>query len=130
MGARNDKLVGASLEAAAYLYIPDDEMIYPSVKTDGVDELRTVLMLSQVHLVDAPEEIAQHCDEPYISSTTESGVTVGVAKAQGTKCARCWFYGKWEGDGDICQRCQHAVEVWETKEGVKFEKEEEAVPTA
>jgi isoleucyl-tRNA synthetase len=59
--ARNDKLVGASLDAAAYVYVKDEEilatltsldgdldLISPPVKTNGVDELRTALMLSQV----------------------------------------------------------------------------------
>ena len=59
--ARSDKLVGASLDAAAYVYVPDEEtravldkldgdrdLITPPQKTNGVDELRTTLMLSQV----------------------------------------------------------------------------------
>lgn len=59
--ARNDKIVGASLDAAAYVYVKDEaqreilksldgdiDLISPPVKTNGVDELRTTLMLSQV----------------------------------------------------------------------------------
>ncbi len=59
--ARSDKIVGASLDAAAYVYVPDEEtraildkldgdrdLITPPQKTNGVDELRTTLMLSQV----------------------------------------------------------------------------------
>jgi isoleucyl-tRNA synthetase len=59
--ARNDKIVGASLDAAAYIYAADpkvreiltsldgdEHLISPPIKTNGVDELRTVLMLSQV----------------------------------------------------------------------------------
>lgn len=61
--ARSDKLVGASLDAAAYVYAKDEEtrailntldgdrdLISPPVKTNGVDELRTTLMLSQVRM--------------------------------------------------------------------------------
>lgn len=59
--ARNDKLIGASLDAAAFVFVADEEtrqtlkklendknLIYPPVKTNGVDDLRTALMLSQV----------------------------------------------------------------------------------
>ncbi len=59
--ARNDKIVGASLDAAAYVYVEDEakrellkalegdlDLISPPVKTNGVDDLRTSLMLSQV----------------------------------------------------------------------------------
>lgn len=62
--ARNDKLVGASLDAAAVVYVPDEEirnilngldgdrdLVSPPIKTNGVDELRTALMLSQVSIV-------------------------------------------------------------------------------
>ena len=78
-GARVDKLVGASLEAAAYVYMPDDDkrktleglvgdenLIVPPEKTNGVDELRTVLMLSQVHVVDSPDAVSSACDEKYV----------------------------------------------------------------
>ena len=137
--ARNDKLVGASLDAATYLYVGDDEkrktleslmgdesMIFPPVKTNGVDELRTTLMLSQIHIVDSPESIAEACDEKYISTAeTSSGCIVGVTKAKGTKCERCWFYDEKIGEedlphDDICQRCNQAVTAWQGLTGEVF----------
>lgn len=143
--ARTNKLVGASLEAAAYVYVPkeeqasllsklvgDDDLIHPPVKTNAVDELRTVLMLSQVHLVDSADVISESCEEEYISTNKESGVVVGVAKAKGTKCARCWFYGEEVEEGGVCQRCSHAIKVWEETTGTEFVKEipEEAAAPA
>mmetsp|Transcript_15982 Transcript_15982/g.44195 ORF Transcript_15982/g.44195 Transcript_15982/m.44195 type:complete len:1048 (+) Transcript_15982:180-3323(+) len=138
-GARNDKLVGASLDAAAYLYVADEEkrktleslvgdesLVSPPVKTNGVDELRTTLMLSQIHIVDSPEKIAESCDEKYISTAdTLSGCIVGVAKAEGTKCGRCWFYDTQIGKlglphDDACQRCNEAIAVWEKTTGEPF----------
>jgi isoleucyl-tRNA synthetase len=138
-GARVDKLVGASLDASAYLYVADDEkrkllesllgdesIIQPPVKTNGVDELRTTLMLSQIYLVDSPEAIADACDEKYISTAeTSSGCIVGVAKAKGTKCERCWFYDTEIGkedlpNNDLCQRCNNAITVWENVMGESF----------
>jgi isoleucyl-tRNA synthetase len=133
-GARSDKLVGASLDAAAFVYIADEEkrkilenlvgdehLIVPSVKTNGVDELRTVLMLSQVHIVDSEEDISSSCDEKYVSTgETLSGCVVGVTKAAGTKCGRCWFHDTMLGEHGVCQRCNHAIDVWEEKSGETF----------
>jgi isoleucyl-tRNA synthetase len=77
--ARTDKLVGASLEASAFLCVPnpakrknlerlvgDDHLVTPPVKTNGVDDLRTALMLSRIHLVDSESEISSECDDRYI----------------------------------------------------------------
>jgi len=138
-GARSDKLIGASLDAAAYLYVADEEkrktlemlmgdesIIVPPVKTNGVDELRTTLMLSQIHLVDSPEAIAESCDEKYISTAdTLSGCVVGVAKAEGEKCGRCWFYDTKIGkqdlpQNDLCVRCNNAITEWEKTTGEVF----------
>jgi isoleucyl-tRNA synthetase len=137
--ARTDKLVGASLDAAAYLYVGDDDkrktleglvgdanLIVPPEKSNGVDELRTVLMLSQVHVVDSPEAISDACDERYVSKVeTSSGCIVGVSKAEGKKCGRCWFYDTQIGKhglphSDVCQRCNDAIAVWERKTGETF----------
>eukprot|EP00531_Pseudo-nitzschia_arenysensis_P000513 CAMPEP_0116145042 /NCGR_PEP_ID=MMETSP0329-20121206/16358_1 /TAXON_ID=697910 /ORGANISM="Pseudo-nitzschia arenysensis, Strain B593" /LENGTH=1035 /DNA_ID=CAMNT_0003640573 /DNA_START=75 /DNA_END=3178 /DNA_ORIENTATION=- len=137
--ARTDKLVGASLDAAAYLYVADEDkrkvleslmgdesLIVPPVKTNGVDELRTTLMLSQINIVDSADAIAESCDEKYISTAeTSSGCIVGVAKAKGTKCGRCWFYDEKIGEedlphSDICQRCNHAITEWEEVTGEEF----------
>jgi len=139
--ARTNKLVGASLEAAAYVYVEDetqkallaslvgdDDLIHPPVKTNAVDELRTVLLLSQIHLVDSPDDIpCEEDEEEYVSKNTESGIVVGVTKAKGHKCARCWFYSDSLNEEGVCPRCTHAISVWEETNGVKFVKEEEAV---
>eukprot|EP00429_Kryptoperidinium_foliaceum_P010472 CAMPEP_0176001570 /NCGR_PEP_ID=MMETSP0120_2-20121206/194_1 /TAXON_ID=160619 /ORGANISM="Kryptoperidinium foliaceum, Strain CCMP 1326" /LENGTH=1037 /DNA_ID=CAMNT_0017334121 /DNA_START=171 /DNA_END=3285 /DNA_ORIENTATION=+ len=150
-GARSDKLVGASLDAAAYVFVEDEEkreilqllvgdenLVVPSVKTNGVDELRTVLMLSQVYVVDSLDKIKASCDEKYISGAdTSSGCVVGVTKAEGTKCGRCWFYDTQIGKlglphDDVCQRCNNAIEVWERKTGQTFSRPpvEEEQPVA
>jgi len=145
--ARNDKLIGASLDAAAFVYAPDEEtrsklkslendenLIYPTVKTNGVDDLRTALMISQVNLVDSAEEVALACDEKYVAVGASSGFTVGVKKASGTKCGRCWFYDNQVGKmglphDDVCQRCNEAIFAWEKETGNTFTLEtKEEVP--
>jgi len=137
--ARSDKLLGASLDAAAYIYIPDAEkketlekfvgdenLISPPVKTNGVDELRTALMLSEIVLVDSEADIAKVCEKQYISgSDTESGCIVGVKKASGQKCGRCWFSDNQVGKhgllhADACQRCNDAIASWEKHTGNAF----------
>jgi isoleucyl-tRNA synthetase len=151
-GARTDKLLGASLDAAAFVYVPDEDkrkmleelvgdehLIVPPKKTNGVDELRTVLMLSQVHVLDNQDEIASACDEKYISTAdTLSGCVVGVTKAAGTKCGRCWFHDTQIGklglvQEDACQRCNDAITVWEKTKGETFTRpavEEQQQPVA
>lgn len=144
--ARSEKLVGASLDAAAFVYagdekvastleklVGDESLLSVPEKTNGVDELRTVLMLSQVHLVSSMEDLASACDEKYISgSDTASGCVVGVAKAAGSKCGRCWFYDAQIGKlglphDDACQRCNDAIQVWEKERGQTFTKPEAEV---
>jgi isoleucyl-tRNA synthetase len=141
--ARADKLVGASLDAAAFVYVADEEqrktlqslvgddnLIVPAVKTNGVDELRTVLMMSQVHIVDSVDELSAACDAKYISEgDTASGCVVGVAKAEGTKCGRCWFSDTQVGKlglphDDACQRCNDAITIWEKTTGESFTRPE------
>jgi isoleucyl-tRNA synthetase len=137
--ARTDKILGASLEGAAYLFVSDIEkkttlqkfvgdtnLIYPPVKTNGVDELRTALMLSEVHIVDSEADIAEQCEEKYILSVpTLSGCVIGIRKASGKKCGRCWFYDSQVGNhdlahSDVCQRCNHAIDAWEIHTGNTF----------
>ena len=152
---RADKILGASLDAAAYIYVPDadkkailekfvgdDDLIYPPIKTNGVDELRTAFMLSEVKLVNSSEEIAEFCEKQYISAdNTESGCIVGVKKASGQKCGRCWFYDNQVGKhnlphADACQRCNVAISEWEKHSGEAFirpvpeEKHAQAEPVA
>lgn len=146
--ARNDKLVGASLDAAAFVHVSDPEkrailerfvgdeaLLSPPEKTNGVDELRTALMISQVNLVDDVAGISAACDEAYIAGadSTLSGCSVGVKKAAGQKCGRCWFYDEQVGKhglphADACQRCNEAIFAWEKQSGTPFVRPVEAEP--
>lgn len=143
--ARNDKLVGASLDAAAFVYASDDatraildkldgdrDLVSPPAKTNGVDDLRTALMLSQVNMVDSEDAVSGACEAIYVSEGEKSGCTVGVRQADGTKCGRCWFYDEKVGKlglphSDLCQRCDDAISIWEKTTGNTFTKEEEKV---
>ena len=111
--ARQDKFVGASLDAAAFIFTSDEKirkvlnlldggesLITPRVKTNGLDELCTALMMSQVKIVDSEEQIRSWCDIAYTAKGELSGCFIGVKKADGTKCGRCWFYDRVVGTHD------------------------------
>merc|ERR1711862_128810 len=134
--ARSDKLLGASLDAAAYIYtddqkvaatleklIGDENILANPIKTNGVDELRTTFMLSQIKLVSSVDDITTACDEKYVSRKgTTSGCVIGIKKAEGNKCGRCWFYDKQVGDLEqaydgVCDRCNDAILKWESLTG-------------
>lgn len=114
--ARSEKAIGASLEAKVLLYVPDAEVreqlaaLNPSDRREGnqVDALRYLFLASQVELVETAE-VATAAD---YTSTSEL-VTVGVVKADGHKCDRCWNYsttvGQSSDDPTICDRCVDAL---------------------
>ncbi|MDR9402227.1 MAG: isoleucine--tRNA ligase [Halothece sp. Uz-M2-17] len=115
--ARTEKLIGASLEAKVLLYVSDSQLrnqlreMNPSEtvgKGLNVDELRYLFLASQVEVLDNPKA----AQEATYHSETEF-VTVGIVKAEGEKCDRCWNYstqvGQFEADPTICERCHHAL---------------------
>ncbi|GCL45665.1 isoleucine--tRNA ligase [Microcystis aeruginosa] len=114
--ARNDKAIGASLEAKVLLYVPDETLQQQlelfnncdSLTGNKVDELRYLFLSSQVELVS---------DISAIQTAEYKGesdfVSVGIVKADGEKCDRCWNYstqvGKFADDPTICERCNAAL---------------------
>ncbi len=116
--ARKDKMVGSSLEAKVLLYIADEglrqqlaEMNPPTTalkQNNGVDELRYLFICSQVELLETPEKLK---GLDYNQETDHLGV--GIVKAEGEKCDRCWNYsvhvGESEEDPTICERCVAAL---------------------
>lgn len=114
--ARNEKAIGSSLDAKVLLYVSDQdfkkqlESFNPndSLKGNQVDELRYLVLASQVELVDSLEAIKK---ADYQSESEL--VSVGVVKAEGQKCDRCWNYstkvGEFSDDPTICERCNAAL---------------------
>ncbi len=119
---------GASLEAALYVYAPtqelrnilmrlkgDEQLICPPQRTNNVDDLRFLLLTSQVHLLDTDDELKTFPEAQSALANTESGALIGLKKATGTKCSRCWFYcdsvNTHPDLPHICSRCTHAVEA-------------------
>ncbi|MEP0888804.1 isoleucine--tRNA ligase [Leptolyngbya sp. PL-A3] len=114
--ARIDKAIGASLEAKVLLYVADEALrqqmqaLNPdsSLTGNGVDELRYLLISSQVELLDTPNTLAEH---KYSAQTDALGIA--VVDADGEKCDRCWNYSTHVGDSPehpiICERCVAAL---------------------
>jgi len=93
--------------------IAEHEKILSSpVATNAIDDLRFTLQSS--HFSSATiEDIVATC--PYVLKDHETlaKVTVGVTKARGKKCDRCWYYCESVGESsehsDICNRCAGVI---------------------
>lgn len=113
--ARMEKMIGASLEAKVLLYVADEELrkqlhsFNPdSLDGNGVDELRYLFISSQVELLDSPQSL-----EGLQYKLLADNLGVGVVKAEGEKCERCWNYSTHVGEiaehSTICERCDSAL---------------------
>jgi isoleucyl-tRNA synthetase len=111
--ARTAKAIGSSLDAKVLLQVHDAELknqlaSYNSAATlseKNIDELRYFFLASQVELVDSIGDVE------YQSASDIA--TIGVVKADGKKCERCWNYslsvGSFADDPTICDRCNAAL---------------------
>ncbi len=113
--ARTDKAIGSSLEAKVLLYVRDvnlrqklESMLPSQGMLNGVDELRYLFITSGVELLEDPAALTglQH-------SLQSETLGVGVVKADGKKCDRCWNYSTHVGEDPehpiICDRCVAAL---------------------
>jgi isoleucyl-tRNA synthetase len=96
--ARNDKLIGSSVEAALKITAP--RQVYEVLARHEAD-LRYLFIVSAVTLEEAP------------SGNGSAVVTVQVSKAPGQKCERCWNYSTHVGEDKsyptVCERCSAAL---------------------
>ncbi|GAB5364954.1 hypothetical protein AAMO2058_001014700 [Amorphochlora amoebiformis] len=115
--ARQDKYLGASLEAEVLLYAgsPETQQALERLmdSDNDVDELKYLLLVSGVKLV-GPDEV-KSCSFKN-EGETETGVYVGVRKHGGQRCERCWNYfseDSFDQDSqfpDACLRCSEALQ--------------------
>jgi isoleucyl-tRNA synthetase len=134
--ARIDKAIGSSLDARVLVHVSSEalrsSLVAMDGKKNGVDDLRYLFIVSQGELVaDASLAKLAPYSETYPlepgaspSDAAESSVTVGVARASGAKCARCWNYSEQvsstsqaaaSGHPELCERCGPVI----TKIGFK-----------
>ncbi|MDZ8050691.1 MAG: isoleucine--tRNA ligase [Aulosira sp. ZfuVER01] len=111
--ARIEKLIGSSLEAKALIHIPHKQLgdaikAFNPVSGNGIDELRYLLLTSQVELLDSAEKLQ---GLKYTAQTEDW--TIGVVNADGEKCDRCWNYSTHVGESKehplLCERCVPAL---------------------
>ncbi len=111
--ARSAKEIGSSLEAKLLVYVSDTDWrsTLTTLNTNTgnhVDELRYLFLASQVELLDSPDALANSTH-----STTTETFGIAMAKADGTKCDRCWNYslnvGSFELHPLLCDRCVDAI---------------------
>ncbi|HEX7415651.1 MAG TPA: class I tRNA ligase family protein, partial [Smithellaceae bacterium] len=98
--ARKEKVIGHSLDARISIAAPGK---MHNLFKEHLEDLRALLIVSQLQLVDEKE-----ISNPYKSEEIK-GLTVGVAKARGVKCERCWIYSESVGADaqhpTACDRC-------------------------
>jgi isoleucyl-tRNA synthetase len=115
--ARAAKSIGSSLEAKVQLYVADLDLrerlqaLNPmdSFNGNGVDELRYLFITSQVELLESSDRL-----QGLKHGTQTEALGIGVVKAEGQKCDRCWNYstevGRHPTHPLLCERCVPVVE--------------------
>ncbi len=105
--SRQDKIIGSSLEAAVFLHAEDKhcKKLLDHYRAD----LPSLFIVSQVSL----EEQKNNADAR-TESAIMSGLWIGVQKARGSKCERCWVYSTHVGahavHPKLCEKCVGVVE--------------------
>jgi isoleucyl-tRNA synthetase len=107
--ARRDKVIGSSLEAAPTLHAQGTE---DAALLQGLD-LAEIAITSEARIgIGGIPQGAFVLDEV-------PGAAVVFAKAEGTKCARCWKIlpevGKSKAHPHLCLRCEAAVAEHDAK---------------
>ena len=98
---RQTGLIGHSLDARVLLNIANDE--YSFIKDYTENEVSDLFIVSQVKFVNDS-----------LAESEIEGISIGVEKASGEKCERCWKYDEEVGHdhnhSDVCPRCASVLE--------------------
>ncbi|GMH18782.1 hypothetical protein Nepgr_020623 [Nepenthes gracilis] len=116
--ARSEKLIGSSLEAKVYLQASDPGMSarlhQMCTSNNEADSLHRIFITSQAEVISTsngkPENVT-HTGEYQIQEKNK--VWIGVSRAEGLKCERCWNYstqvGSFSEHPTLCSRCYNVV---------------------
>ena len=102
--ARKEGIIGSSLEAKVSILSPDG---LTSLIEGFMPILREVFIVSQVEMsgVDGRKIV--------LESEDTKGLKIGIDRAEGRKCERCWNYsprvGEFKEHPDVCERCIEAL---------------------
>ncbi|NLN37977.1 MAG: class I tRNA ligase family protein, partial [Smithella sp.] len=98
--ARREKIIGHSLDARVTIAAPEK---LRALLATHLEELRALLIVSQLVVAEEKDIAGAYKSEEI------AGLAVGVEKARGTKCERCWIYEESVGENaqhpTICARC-------------------------
>jgi isoleucyl-tRNA synthetase len=98
--ARKNKVIGHSLDARVEVAPPDG---LRELLEGHREDMRSLLIVSQFEVV-GKEALTNAYESPEIK-----GLWIGVGKARGSKCGRCWIYHESLGGDDahptLCARC-------------------------
>jgi isoleucyl-tRNA synthetase len=98
--ARKEKIIGHSLDARITIAVPEK---MHALFAQHLEDLRALLIVSQLQLADEKEITKSYQSEEI------KGLFVGVEKARGVKCERCWIYEESVGSDakhpTVCGRC-------------------------
>ena len=102
---RRDSVVGHALDTSVTLYVADELR----ERLEGLHtDLRAFFIVSQLHLAPLAEAPADAVQDAEVA-----GLAVGVAKAAGEKCERCWIYSTELGSDPahptLCPRCARVM---------------------
>ncbi|XP_011090964.1 isoleucine--tRNA ligase, chloroplastic/mitochondrial [Sesamum indicum] len=117
--ARTMKLIGSSLEAKVYLHASDAGLVSRLVdmcsSENDADTLHRIFLTSQVEILPSLEIVNKDdipCTGEYLVQN-KNKVWVGVSRASGLKCERCWNFSLQVGSYDdhplLCGRCHGVV---------------------
>ncbi|EXB74782.1 Isoleucine--tRNA ligase [Morus notabilis] len=119
--ARTGKLIGSSLEAKVYLHTSDARLASRLREmceaNNDADTLHRIFITSQAEILPSMENEltgnVPHTGECLIQGKTK--VWIGVSRAEGGKCERCWNFslqvGSFSEHPTLCSRCYNAVSV-------------------
>lgn len=117
--ARVGKLIGSSLDAKVYLHATDADMASKLqgmlVASNDADMLHRIFITSQVEVLPSLESDFT-ANIPYTGEylvQEQNRIWIGVSRADGSKCERCWNYspqvGSFAKHPTLCGRCYNVV---------------------
>eukprot|EP00871_Galdieria_phlegrea_P002989 jgi/Galph1/3691/GphlegSOOS_G2352.1 len=128
--AREDHEIGSSLESRIGIYVvPFEsemsmtfcqqlaEFIVDEKNGNEVDKLKYLFLTSQVEIINSEEKLKEQYSYIVDSDNSKLPVSIcliGVAKAHGSKCIRCWNFSESVGlhskHPELCHRCVDIVD--------------------
>ncbi len=100
--ARQDKIIGSSLDAEIKLYVKDNEYI-PLIESIDINEIAIV---SKYEIIEGSNIQAAYKEDSL------KGLEIVVSKAKGDKCVRCWKIFDnfaYSSEDPLCERCTNVV---------------------